>query len=187
MSCVPCPCDVFNLNPFACAAVMYNVQQPLYVGQVYGLGYELYNNSDKITEGLGNVITSDLGAWGTKIGLCVFVPWVIMFIIVFVMLGIVKVFSWEICIGFIVVSLLIAIIAMLVIYTVTEYAYPKVVKDFKAKVKENIKNNQEVLTNALLAGYNCAFCPSENTGCTETCLPQNFQTFEVKTEDIYSE
>jgi hypothetical protein len=171
MSCVPCPCDLFKItNPIQCAAVNTTFTDPPRLGQLYSGLYSAATYVPEIIEGIPQIIQSDLTSWGVKLGLAVVLPWLIMFIILFIIMAGQGLITYGVALILAILVIALTIISLIFIY----YETKTLVVNFGPQVQEKLSSNwdekkEDIVPEILNSYLDCSYCNSSIFGCTASC------------------
>jgi len=171
MSCVPCPCDLFKItNRVQCTAVNSAFGDPPRLGQLYSGAYTTAIHVPDIIEGIPQMIQADLIQWGIKLALSIVFPWVIMFIILFIILGRKGIITYDMAIMLIVLVVILTIIALAYVYFETQTLLINFGPQVQKKLSDNWNTKKEQIVPQILDSYlNCSYCDSTTPGCDKSC------------------
>ena len=171
MSCVPCPCDFFKItDEFECEILSNTFQDPPRLGQLYSGIYTTATYVPEIFEGVPSMLQRDLTSWFLKVSLAFILPWIIVFIILFLVMARRGLITFDTTFMLIVVVIIIAIIAMAFVYWETTGVVTSLRTQIYDQVISNWDAKKGVIVPAIRTSYlDCPYCSSSTLGCRSTC------------------
>lgn len=171
MSCVPCPCNFLKItSPVECSAITAAFRDPPRLGQIYAGAYSTITYVPEIVEGIPEMVQDDLTSWIFRLGLGIIFPWLIMFIVLFIIMGGRGLIMYDTAIMLIVLVIVLTIIAMSFVYFDTRSVVTNLGTQIQEKLSSNWNEKKDVIVNEILESYlNCSYCHSSTIGCGSSC------------------
>lgn len=171
MSWVPCPCDFLGIrDPIECAALNELARDPPRLGQLYAGIYSAASHVNEIITDVPEIVQRDLVAWFIRLTLYLILPWLIMFIALFIVLAQTGVITHGTAIVLIVMVIFLTAIALIFLHSDTL----GVIRNISTEVGRKISTNWENKKNSIVSGVRqayvaCDYFPSQTPGCDTTC------------------
>lgn len=132
--------------------------------QIYSVLYASGQSLNLITNGIASNIESDFESWFVRIGLANVIPWMLMFIIQYIVLMITKIISPATGIALICTSIILALVGLLWLYGDATLTTNRIYNSTIDTINNNWNNNRTIIQDHLLDAYNLqASCNSDES------------------------
>jgi len=171
MTCVPCPCDLLQIeSSIVCNTISNTFQDPPRLGQLYTGIYTAGEYIPNLLNGIPEIAQNDLTSTIIQLALVLSLPWIILFLILLVVLAQSNAISIYIAIILFVLLVVVLLIAVIFIYSFVI----NVISDFSSQIltqlSTNWNDNKNTAVNDILSSYlNCDYCTSDTKGCDKNC------------------